>query len=223
MARLDKLRLVTKPMLGGTALKFLVSVSAGFFGGLFSAIGIYVIRQKRRADRLRQAICTEIKRSTPVGAFAVAIMGAESLQTPIIEANLDKLYLLNSDEIAMVTRYHTQMAKVRAYNRRESEDGRVSISKQLAENTSEIAGNTTELLESNIWKRPKPIAKLRGEITRLRGESESKGGSITDEEKDQKLEKLREKVDRMEASGKLRRMRLEDMDVKDMLDDRYEE
>lgn len=53
-------------MIGSLGQEFFMSIFVGFLGGLASGIGVYVVRQKRRTDRLRRAICTEIQR-TPVG------------------------------------------------------------------------------------------------------------------------------------------------------------
>lgn len=197
--------------------EFITSLSVGFLGGLASGVGVYVVRQKRRADKLRRAISTEIKYSTPVDAFKTAIMGIESLETPIIESNLDKLYLLNTAEIGMIAKYRNQMAKVRLYNKQNSEDGKVSISRSLAKDSSKIANQTTDLLESNIWTRPKLIAKIRKHFRDEDGKE-----TLTEEERKKKREQLIKRGKRNKKSGKLRRKQLERMDAKDVIDEYYE-
>jgi hypothetical protein len=164
------------------------ALAVGFLGGLTSGIGMYLVRQKLRADSLRRAISMEIRKSTPVDSFKASILGADSLDIPIIEANLDKIHLLSKQEVAMIARYHAQMAKVRWYNKKTSTDDRVSISRDLANNTSEVAKQAVETLEGNIWKRPKPIQWVRNRIRNQKREPQ-----FTEKELEEKRERLRQR------------------------------
>jgi hypothetical protein len=128
------------------AESFALGVLATFISGLI----LYLARQQIRADRLRVAIATEIRRSTPVGSFKTARMGKYSLETPIIDANLGRIDLLTTEEIALIANYHRHMARVRQYNEQESADDRISISRTLAETGSDLANNTADTLESNV-------------------------------------------------------------------------
>lgn len=125
---------------------FALGVLATFLSGLL----LYLVRQRIRADRLRVAIATEIRSSTPVGTVKAAMMGKYSLETPIINANLAKLHLLRAEEVALIANYHRHMAQVRHYNERESSDDHVSISRTLAETGSELANETADTLEDNV-------------------------------------------------------------------------
>lgn len=148
-------------MYHGSLFSMYVSFALGVLGGLLSGVFVYLTRQKIRGDRLRRAIVTEIRKSTPVGAVKTAYMGVEALETPIIDSNLDKIHLLSKEEIRLVSNYHRHMARVRSYNKRESDTDRVNISHKLTEEGSDLATRTTECLESNIWSRPHPIRSLR--------------------------------------------------------------
>ncbi|RQG94072.1 hypothetical protein [Natrarchaeobius chitinivorans] len=166
------------------------TLAIGIVGGFLSGVGVYVVRQKRRADRLRQAIATEIRRSTPVGNFKAAVMGPDSLQTPIIDANLDKLYLLNSYEIELVAKYHQHMTRVREYNKRNSDDDLVSISPELQRLGGEIATHTAETLEGNVLTFPKQFEFVK---SRYRGERNNKPPT-TEQEIEEKRKELIEKA-----------------------------
>lgn len=203
-------------MVGPLGVDFLISLGVGALGGLLSGVGVYFVRQKRRTDRLRRAIATEIT-STPVDSFKTALIGVEALETPIIDTNLDKIYLLNQREIAMVARYQNQMAKIRDYNERNGEDDRVNIPKKLADDGSRVASNTANLLVSNIWVRPRPIGRLKELF-----EDEDDEPVMTEEEREQKEKELLERAGNRKESGELRRKKLEGMDVQDVIDDYLE-
>src|SRR6056297_3289644 len=97
-----------------------ISFVLGVLGGLLSGVLVYLVRQKIRADRLRKAMATEIRKSTPVGPLKTARMGKKALKTPIIEANLNKVHLFKKHEIALIANYHRHMARVRAVSERKS-------------------------------------------------------------------------------------------------------
>lgn len=164
------------------------SLGVGFLGGLASGVGVYLVRQKLRADRLRMAIAMEIRKSTPVDALKAGIMGVDSLETPIIEANLDKLHLLNKEEIILVANYNNQMSKVRWYNEENGPADRVNISRRLAEETSKVANSASDRLESNVWRWTHPIQYLRDRFS----EDEP---LMTEEERKQKREELKRRVE----------------------------
>ena len=152
---------------------------------ILSGFVLYLVRSKIRADRLRRAIAMEIRKTTPVGTFKTAIAGPDSLNTPIIDANLDKVHLLKKDEVILIGRYHSYMANLRVYNKRESGNDTISISRGLSENASVIANNTADELESNTWAFLTPVSWIRGVMSR--GED---GPGMNEEE----LEKRREEL-----------------------------
>ncbi len=143
---------------------FALGVLAAFISGLL----LYLARQQIRSDRLRVAIATEIRRATPVGTFKAAMMGKYSLETPIIDANLDRIHLLTTEEIALIANYHRHMARVRHYNERESADTRISISRTLAETGSDLADTTANTLECNVSVLTKFLSTIRHYSDRLR-------------------------------------------------------
>lgn len=159
----------------------LETLAIGVIGGFLSGVSVYVVRQKRRADRLRQAIVTEIRRSTPVGTFKAALLGPSSLKTPIIDSNLDKLYLLNKDEIRHVATYHQHMEKIRNYNENNSGDDVISIPSELQDTGGEIATNTAQTLEENIISFPRPIRWIGSRFT---GEDETEPTIINKKSKE---------------------------------------
>lgn len=175
----------------------LETLAIGAIGGFLSGVGVYVVRQKRRADRLRRAFATEIRRSTPVGSFKAALMGPDSLKTPIIESNLNKLFLLNENEIRLVANYHRHMARVRNHNNRESRDDVVSIPSELQRHGGEIATETAETLESNILNLPKPIQWMRARYNGKRTDE----SLPTEEEVKEVRKSLIEKAEAKRGSG----------------------
>lgn len=126
-------------------LTFAAGIAASVIGGVI----LFVIRQKIVSDRLREAIATEI-RSTPVDTPRAAVMGAEAMETPIIDANLSKIHHLTKSEIAHLSDYISHTKRIRAFNERESDPDMVSISPALQEDGWEKASDTAEALESNI-------------------------------------------------------------------------
>lgn len=140
------------------------SFALGVLASLLAGLLLYLVRQRIRADRLRVAIATEIRRSTPVGTVKASMMGKHSLETPIIDANLGKIHLLNTEEVAYVANYHRHMARVRQYNERESADYSVSISRTLAETGSTLANETADTLEGNVSCLTKWLQTDRNEL-----------------------------------------------------------
>jgi len=140
-----------------------VSFALGILGGLLSGILVYLARQKVRADRLRKAIATEV-RNTPLDALMTAQMGEVGLQTPIIDANLDKIHLLTEDEIVEVENFHRHMMQVREhYEITEDEDGteRIHIPSKLQRKSKDYARNTTYELESRILNRSNIVSRVK--------------------------------------------------------------
>ncbi|WP_049942899.1 hypothetical protein [Haloarcula amylolytica] len=128
----------------------LTSILSGVIGGVATGVVMYIIRQKRRTDSLRQAIATEI-RNTPVGAAKASILGVNALKTPIIDANLGKINLLSNREVELVTQYHQHMAKVRDVNERKSANDRVRIPVSIVERGDELSSETVDTLEASMW------------------------------------------------------------------------
>lgn len=132
-----------------------VSFAFGVLGGLLSGVLVYLVRQKVRADRLRKAIAMEV-RNTPLDALATGFQGEVGLQTPIIDANLDKIHLLTEDEIVEVENFHRHMQQVQEhYEEEEQDDGKkeIHIPAKLQRKSKDYARNTAMELESHIWDR----------------------------------------------------------------------
>lgn len=129
-----------------------VSFVLGVLGGLLSGALVYLVRQKVRADRLRTAISMEV-RNTPLDALSTAFQGEVGLQTPIIDANLDKIHLLTEDEIVEVENFHRHMQQVQEHYEIREEDGeeRIFIPSKLQSDSKDYARNTAHELESHIW------------------------------------------------------------------------
>ncbi|WP_229126347.1 hypothetical protein [Halapricum desulfuricans] len=140
-----------------------VSFTLGVLGGLLSGILVYFVRQKVRADRLRTAIATEV-RNTPLDALATGLKGEVGLQTPIIDANLDKIHLLTKDEIVEVENFHRHMQQVQEhYEEEKQDDGRkkIHIPSKLQRKSRDYARNTAYELESHIWNRSNIIFAVK--------------------------------------------------------------
>lgn len=168
----------------------IISFSLGIIGGLLSGVLVYLARQKMRADRLRKAISMDIRKSTPVGTFTAAVMGKNSLETPIIDRNLDKIYLLNKHEIALVANYQRHMSQVQAISERESSENSVYIPMRLQKKGGDIAKTTSDTLEKNIGCVPNLISWAKAKIF----EGEKRRPIITEEEAEEKRRELREQA-----------------------------
>jgi len=141
----------------------LLSFVLGVLGGLLSGVLVYIVRQKVRADRLRRAIAMEV-RNTPLDSLMTAQMGEVGLETPIIDANLDKIHLLSEDEIVEVENFRRHMRQVQEHNEeKEQENGRkkIHIPSKLQEDSSKYAQNTAEKVEAHIWKLSDVISKAK--------------------------------------------------------------
>lgn len=157
----------------------------GVLGGLLSGVLVYLVRQKIRANRLRKAIATEIRKSTPLGPVKTSLMGEDALKTPIIESNLNKVHLLKKREISLIANYHRHMGQVRAVNERKSGKERVNIPAKMQKRGVNIANSTADTLESNIWNIPNPLSQNEPEIP-----SQEQEPRITEEEAEEKREEL---------------------------------
>lgn len=199
-------------------LPVLDGLAVAFLGGLLSGIGVYVVRQKRRRDRLRRAICIEINQ-TPFDTVTAAYRGTDSLETPVIDSNLNKIHLLSTGEISTVVKYRTHMAKIRDHNERRSEDGSVEIPRRFAEKGSELATEATDTLASNIWNRPELLNWLK---RRLSSDEERTERGMTEKEINERIQQMMEEGQRMKESGELRKRKLKHMDTQEVIDEHYE-
>ncbi|WP_156037889.1 hypothetical protein [Haloferax prahovense] len=125
----------------------------GILATIFAGLGLFTLRRKIIADKIRIAIVTEI-RNTPVGTFKTAFLGHQALETPIIDSQLPRIDYLSQEEVELVADYQSHMKRIRDYSDRTSAEDRVSISRSLAEEGSAKATQTADLLESNahIWR-----------------------------------------------------------------------
>lgn len=132
----------------------ILSFILGILGGLLSGLSVYWLRQEIQADRLRTAISMEV-RNTPLDALSTAFKGEAALQTPIIDANLDKIYLLTEDEIVEVENFHRHMRHVRDQYEIRTEDGedKIHIPTKLQRDGVRYARATAHELEGNILGR----------------------------------------------------------------------
>lgn len=140
-----------------------VSFALGVIGGLLSGVFVYLVRQKVRADRLRKAIAMEV-RNTPLDALATGLQGEVGLQTPIIDANLDKIHLLTEDEIVEVENFHRHMQQVQEhYEEEEQDDGRkeIHIPSKLQRKSKDYARNTAYELELHIWSVSNIVSRVK--------------------------------------------------------------
>lgn len=169
------------------------SFALGVLGGLLSGVAVYLVRQRVRADRLRKAIATEIRKSTPIDTVKTALMGEEALKTPIIDSNLDKIYLLSQHEVGLVANYHRHMSQVRAINKRESDDETVHIPAQMQQSGGDIANLTAETLETNIWVGTRIWNRIKSRAYNLVYQKDDEP-IITEEEADKQAKELIEKT-----------------------------
>jgi len=165
-----------------------LQVIAGVFGGFISGLLMYFIRQKQKRDGLRTAIATEISMS-PVDAVSVAFRDLHSLETPVINENLDKLYLLSDEEISSVISYHEQMGKVRRHIDREADEGMVNIPHHMAETTAEKGNSASRDLAVRIGVNPIPRMRLKWEKRQASKEE-------NDIDLDEQLEKFQKQAER---------------------------
>jgi hypothetical protein len=143
-------------------------ISVGIAVTVVGGVLLYWAKQRLKANRLRRAIATEI-RSTPVGAFKTSLLGIPALETPVIEANLDRLDLLTQEELAHVRDYRRHMVRVREHNERESDEDRVSISVRLTEEGDRKSTRTAALLEERISRPFKYWAAAKRWLRQRRG------------------------------------------------------
>lgn len=139
------------------------SFALGVIGGLLSGVFVYLVRQKVRADRLRKAIAMEV-RNTPLDALATGLQGEVGLQTPIIDANLDKIHLLTEDEIVEVENFQRHMQQVQEYyEEEEQDDGRkqIHIPSKLQRKSKDYARNTAYELELHIWSVSNIVSRVK--------------------------------------------------------------
>jgi len=139
-----------------------LSFTLGVLGGLLSGILVYLVRQKVRADRLRKAIAMEV-RNTPLDVLMTAQMGEVGLQTPIIDANLDKIHLLAEDEIVDVENFHRHMQQVNEHYDIREEDGedQIYIPSKLQKYSRIYAENTVQELEAHIGFQSNLISMIK--------------------------------------------------------------
>lgn len=86
-------------------------------------------------------------------ALSTAFKGEVGLETPIIDANLDKIHLLTKEEIVEIENFQRHMNQVQEHYEIREEEGeeRIFIPAKLQKDSKDYARNTAHELESNIW------------------------------------------------------------------------
>ena len=92
-----------------------------------------------------------------------AQMGEVGLQTPIIDANLDKIHLLAEDEIVDVENFHRHMQQVNEHYDIREEDGedQIYIPSKLQKYSRIYAENTVQELEAHIGFQSNLISMIK--------------------------------------------------------------